>query len=219
VSAPVIAIDGPSASGKGTVAEEVASALGFHYLDSGALYRLVGLAVLREGVDPANETVAAALAVRLPVRFIGKEIFLGEERVTDDLRTEECAIAASRVAALSQVRRALLERQHAFRRPPGLAAEGRDMGSVVFPDAKLKVFLTASIEARAQRRYKQLKDKGIAATLPTLLKDLQERDARDRSRSIAPLVQSPGARLLDTTAMSAAQAAAQIVGWFRETNR
>jgi len=211
----VIAIDGPSASGKGTVAEQVARELGFHYLDSGALYRLVALAVLRSGLDPAEEAAAAAVALRLPARFEGNEVFLEGERVTEAIRGEACSAAASLVAALPGVRQALLERQRAFRRPPGLVAEGRDMGSVVFPDARLKVFLTASIEARAQRRYKQLKEKGIAATLPGLLKDLHERDARDASRSVAPLKQSPGARLLDTTAMSAVQAAAQIVEWFR----
>jgi len=213
-AATVIAIDGPSASGKGTVAEQVAKQLGFNYLDSGALYRLVGLAVLRQGIDPVDETAAAAVARRLPARFEGNEVFLEDERVTEAIRSEECSAAASFVAALPGVRRALLERQRAFRRPPGLVAEGRDMGTVVFPDARLKVFLTAGIEARAERRYKQLKDKGIAATLPALLKDLRERDVRDASRSAAPLKQSPEAKLLDTTAMSAVQAAAQIVEWF-----
>jgi len=213
--APVIAIDGPSASGKGTVAEQVAKGLGFHSLDSGALYRLVGLAVLRRGIDAADEAAAAEVALRLRARFEGNEVFLEGERVTEAIRSEECSTVASLVAALPGVRQALLERQRAFRRPPGLVAEGRDMGSVVFPDARLKVFLTASLEARAERRYKQLKDKGITATLPGLLKDLRERDARDASRSAAPLKQGPGARLLDTTALSAVQAAAQIVEWFR----
>jgi len=214
-AAPVIAIDGPSASGKGTVAELAASQLGFHCLDSGALYRLVGLAVMRGGIATSDEAAAAAVAGGLPARFEGEQVYLGDERVTEAIRSEECSAAASLVAALPGVRRALLARQRAFRRPPGLVAEGRDMGSVVFPDARLKVFLTASIEARAQRRYKQLKDKGIAATLSGLLKDLRERDARDASRSSAPLKQSPGARLLDTTEMSAGQAAARIVEWFR----
>ncbi len=218
-SVPVIAIDGPSASGKGTVAQEVAKALGFNYLDSGALYRLVALAAMREGIDAGDEEKVAALAVRLPVRFEGEDILLEDERVTDAIRSEACSAAASRAAALPAVRRALLERQRSFRKPPGLVAEGRDMGSLVFPDARLKVFLTASPESRAERRYKQLKEKGIAATLPGLLQDLRERDARDASRSVAPLKQSPGARLLDTTAMSAAQAAARIVGWYRGTNR
>jgi len=216
---PVIAIDGPSASGKGTVAEEVARALGFHYLGSGALYRLVALAAAREGIDAGDEARLAAIAARLPVRFEGEEIFLEAERVTDAIRTEENSYAASRVAALPAVRRALLERQRSFRRPPGLVAEGRDMGSVVFPDAGLKVFLTASLEARAERRYKQLKEKGIAATLAALLQDLRERDARDATRSVAPLKQSPGARPLDTTSMSAEQAAALVVDWYRGANR
>ena len=216
--APVIAIDGPSASGKGTVAQLVAETLGFHRLDSGALYRLVALAAARAGIDPGDEAKLAALAVRLPVRFEDERILLDGEAVTDAIRTEECSLAASRVAALAAVRGALLERQRAFRRPPGLVAEGRDMGSIVFPDAGLKIFLTASLEARAERRHKQLKEKGIAATLPGLLQDLRERDARDASRSVAPLKQSSGARLLDTTSLSAAQAAALIVGWHRGAN-
>jgi cytidylate kinase len=216
---PVIAIDGPSASGKGTVAQRVAETLGFHHLDSGALYRLVALAAAREGIDAGDEAKLAPIAVRLPVRFEGEEIFLEAERVTDAIRTEENSFAASRVAALPAVRRALLDRQRSFRKPPGLVAEGRDMGSIVFPDAELKVFLTASLEARAERRYKQLKEKGIAATLAALLQDLRERDARDATRSVAPLKQSPGARLLDTTSMSAEQAAALVVDWYRGANR
>ena len=215
---PVIAVDGPSASGKGTVAQMVAKALGFHYLDSGALYRVVALAAAREGVDAADEGEVSAVAARLQVHFNGEEVLLGNQSVTDDIRTEECSIAASRVAALPAVRRALLERQRSFRKAPGLVAEGRDMGSVVFPDAELKIFLTASPEARAGRRYKQLKEKGIAATLAGLLQDLRERDARDASRSVAPLKRSPDARQLDTTEMSAAEAAARIVGWYRGAN-
>lgn len=214
---PVIAIDGPSASGKGTVAELVAKALGFCYLDSGSLYRLVALAALRRAVPLDDERALAALAEALDVRFDAGETWLGGEAVADAIRSEECSRAASRVAALPGVRRGLLERQRGFRRAPGLVAEGRDMGSIVFPDAGLKVFLTASLESRAERRYKQLMDKGIAATLAGLLQDLRERDARDASRRVAPLKQVPDARLLDTTAMSAAQAAARIVGWYRET--
>lgn len=215
---PVIAIDGPSASGKGTVAQHVARELGFHYLDSGSLYRLVALAAMREGVDLADGQGLARLARGLAVRFEGAEIGLGAERVTEAIRTEECSLAASRVAAQPAVRQALLGRQHGFRRAPGLVAEGRDMGSVVFPDAALKVFLTASPETRAERRHKQLIEKGIAATLFGLLQDLRERDARDATRGVAPLKQSPGARRLDTTSLSAAQAAALIVGWYRGAN-
>jgi cytidylate kinase len=213
---PVVAIDGPSASGKGTVAEFVAKELGFHYLDSGALYRLVALGALRGAVALEDEAAVTAIARGLDARFESGQIWLSGDRVTDAIRTEECSRASSRVAAMPGVRRALLERQRGFREAPGLVAEGRDMASVVFPDARLKVFLTASPESRAQRRYKQLMDKGIAATLPGLLQDLRERDARDASRSVAPLKQGPDARLLDTTAMSAAQAAARIVGWYRE---
>jgi len=216
---PVIAIDGPSASGKGTVAQRVARELGLHYLNSGALYRLVALAVTREGIDVSDEAAAAAVAAKLPIpRFEGDEIFLEDRPVAEAIATEQCSAVASFVAALPRVRQALLERQREFRRLPGLVAEGRDMASVVFPDASLKVFLTASLEARAGRRHKQLKEKGIAATLPGLLQDLRERDARDASRSVAPLKQSPGARLLDTTSLSAAQAATLIVGWYRGAN-
>jgi cytidylate kinase len=213
---PVIAIDGPSASGKGTVAQLVARQLGFHYLDSGALYRLVALAAQRRGIALDDEDGLAHLAERMHVRFEDGDAWLDAEPVTDAIRTEECSRASSRVAAVPPVRRALLERQRAFRRPPGLVAEGRDMGSVVFPQAGLKVFLTASVESRAERRYKQLNEKGIAATLAGLLQDLRERDARDASRSVAPLKQGPDARPLDTTDMTAAQAAARIVSWYRE---
>jgi len=216
---PVIAIDGPSASGKGTVAQLVAGELGFHYLNSGALYRLVALTVVRNGIETSDETRAAAFAAQLPTpRFEGDEILLDGKPVAHAIRTEQVSAAASFVAALPKVREALLGRQRAFRRPPGLVAEGRDMGSVVFLDAGLKVFLTASPEARAERRLKQLKAQGIAATLAALLQDLRDRDARDATRSVAPLKQSPGARLLDTTSMSAEQAAAQIVGWYRRAN-
>ena len=215
-AAPVIAIDGPSASGKGTVAQLVARELGFGYLNSGALYRLIALTVVRNDIETSDEFRAAAIAAQLPTpRFEGDEIFLDGKPVADAIRTEEVSAAASFVAALPKVREALLGRQRAFRQPPGLVAEGRDMGSVVFPDAELKVFLTASLEARAHRRVKQLKEKGIAATLAALFQDLRERDSRDATRSVAPLKHSPGARLLDTTSMSAEQAAARIVGWYR----
>jgi cytidylate kinase len=212
---PVIAIDGPSASGKGTVAYQVARDLGFHYLDSGALYRLVALAALSRGIAPEDETRLAEAAEGMQARFDGGEVWLDGEPATDAIRSEECSALASRVAALPGVRDALLERQRRFRQAPGLVAEGRDMASVVFPDAGLKIFLTATPESRAERRYKQLKHKGITATLSDLLQDLRERDARDAARSAAPLKRSPDARLLDTTAMSAEQAAARIVDWYR----
>jgi cytidylate kinase len=219
-AAPVIAIDGPSASGKGTVAQLIAKELGFHYLNSGALYRLVALGVAGQGNEGTDEAAAAAFAARMPApRFEGTRVIFEGRDVSDAIRSEQVSTAASFVARIPEVRRALLERQRGFRRPPGLVAEGRDMGSVVFPDAELKVFLTASPEARAERRYKQLKEKGIAATLAALLQDLRDRDARDATRSAAPLKQSPGARSLDTTSMSAEQAAALIEGWYRGANR
>jgi cytidylate kinase len=212
---PVIAIDGPSASGKGTVAQGVARTLGFHYLDSGALYRLVALDALRQGVDLADDAALTAVADRLDARFAGGEVFLGAEPATDAIRTEACSAAASRVAAVPGVRTALVGRQRAFRRAPGLVADGRDMGSLLFPDARLKVFLTASLEARAERRYKQLKDKGIAANIETLLRDLQERDARDAARVVAPLKPAPDARTLDTTGLTPDEAAAAVLAWYR----
>ncbi|HEX9179990.1 MAG TPA: (d)CMP kinase [Burkholderiales bacterium] len=211
---PVIAIDGPSASGKGTVARRVAQRLGFHFLDSGAIYRLAALAALRAGADPGDAAATAALAGKLDIRFEGDEILLGGERVTDAIRAEECGKAASRVAAYPGVRAALLERQRAFRQPPGLVADGRDMASVVFPDAVLKVFLTASPEERAGRRYKQLMGKGIHASMPDLLRDILERDARDSARETAPLQQVCDARPLDTTSLSISQVVDQVVALY-----
>ena len=215
---PVICVDGPSASGKGTVAQHVARLLEFHYLDSGSLYRVVALAAMRSGVPWEDQARLARVADSLEVRYEAGEVWLARESVTEAIRDEACSNGASRVAAWPGVRAALLGRQRAFRRAPGLVAEGRDMGSVVFADSSLKVFLTATVEARAERRYKQLKGKGIAATLPVLLKDLRERDARDASRSTAPLKHCPDARLLDTTAMSATDAAERILAWYRGAN-
>lgn len=199
---PVITIDGPSASGKGTVAELVAKALGFHYLDSGALYRLTALAAQRQLITLDDEAALAEAALHLDVRFEDGEIYLQNECVTNEVRSEACGIGASKVAVLPAVRTALLARQHAFCQLPGLVADGRDMGSVVFPDAVLKIFLTASAEERAQRRYKQLMEKGISANLANLLGDLRERDARDSARSVAPLRQEKDAILLETTRCS-----------------
>lgn len=215
---PVIAIDGPSASGKGTVAQRVAQALGYHYLDSGALYRLVALSAAWRGVDLDDAAGLAALAAGLDVRFDAGEVWLDGQRVTEAIRTEAVSVASSRVAAVPGVRAALLERQRAFRQPPGLVADGRDMGSVVFPDARLKVFLTATPEARAERRYKQLNDKGIPANIQTLLLDLRERDARDAARAVAPLRAAPDARRLDTTGMTAMEAAQTVLSWVREAS-
>ncbi len=212
---PVIAIDGPSASGKGTVAQGVARELGFHYLDSGALYRLVALAAQKRGVALDDEEALAKLAQSLPVEYQDEEILMDGMRVTDEIRSEMCAAGASKVAAFPKVRQALLKRQRAFRKPPGLVAEGRDMSSTVFPDARLKVFLTASTEARAERRYKQLMEKGMYASISTLLQEIKERDARDRERPVAPLRQDAGAGLLDTTALSIEDAVDEVISRYR----
>lgn len=213
VTAPVIAIDGPSASGKGTVAERVASQLGYHYLDSGCLYRLAALSALRANVALDNEAGVAKLAEMLPARFEAGRILLDGDDVTEAIRTEEISAGASNVAALPAVRAALLARQRAYRRFPGLVADGRDMGSVVFPGAAAKIFLTASAEARAERRFKQLIAKGMPANMHALLHDLQERDARDAQRSAAPLRQCSDAALVDTTLLDidAAVAAALAI--------
>jgi len=210
---PVIAIDGPSASGKGTVAARVAERLGFHYLDSGSLYRLTALAAMRVGVRLDDDTAVAQIAATLPAKFVTDRILLSGDDVSDTIRNEECSTGSSKVAALPGVRAALLDRQRAYRQQPGLVAEGRDMASVVFPDAALKVFLTASAEARAERRYKQLIEKGMSANITTLLQDLRERDARDSARSVAPLQKCADALLLDTTRMSADAAVAIVLEW------
>lgn len=212
---PVIAIDGPSASGKGTVAQRVADALGMHYLDSGALYRLLGLAAQRHGVALDDEAGLAALAGKVDIRFEKGDTWLDGAKVGDELRTEEAGAAASKVAALPQVRAALLDKQRSFRQAPGLVADGRDMASVVFPDAILKVFLTASAEARAERRYKQLKQKGMDASMRALLQDIQARDERDMQRSVAPLQQAEGASLLDTTELNIEQAVNEVLTRYR----
>ena len=210
---PVIAIDGPSASGKGTVSQRVADALGWHYLDSGALYRLTALAARKAGVDWHDEPAVAKIAAQLPVRFAGGQTFLNDEAVDDQFRTEEMGIGASTVGSLPAVREALLLRQRAFRQAPGLVADGRDMGSVVFPDATTKVFLTASAAIRAERRYKQLIDKGFSAKLADILQDLEDRDARDAARPVAPLRQEADARLLETSDLTIVQAVNQVLDW------
>jgi cytidylate kinase len=201
VNIPVITIDGPSASGKGTVAARVAVALGFHFLDSGALYRLTALSAMTHGVALDDEMRVAELAAALPATFRDSAVWLAEENVTTAIRAEKVGEGASKVAALPAVRTALLGRQRAYRQPPGLVADGRDMGTVVFADAIAKVFLTASAEARAERRYKQLIEKGNSANLPDLVADMQARDARDTARAVAPLKPATDALLLDTTRM------------------
>jgi cytidylate kinase len=211
---PVITIDGPTASGKGTVAHRVAERLGFHVLDSGALYRLTALSALRAEADLSDEQEIATIAAQLPVRFTAGEIYLGEENVTEALRAEVVGNTASKIAALPAVRQALFGLQLAFRRAPGLVADGRDMGTVIFPNAQLKVFLTASVAARAERRYKQLIDKGFPANMDDLLADLQARDDRDTGRAVAPLVPAEGAHILDTSSMTAEQAVEEVLKWY-----
>lgn len=211
---PVITIDGPTASGKGTVAHRVALQLGFHYLDSGALYRLTALSALRRHVALNDEHALAKLAEALPCTFEGGHIFLAHEDVTNAIRAEEVGNMASKIAVLSAVRHALVGLQRRFRRAPGLVADGRDMGTVIFPHALLKIFLTASVEARAQRRYKQLIEKGFPANMDDLLKDLNERDRRDTQRAVAPLKASEEAYLLDTSAISAEDAVKQVLSWY-----
>ena len=213
---PVIAIDGPSASGKGTVAQRVARQLGYHFLDSGAMYRLLGLAAQRRGIALDAEAQLADLAGQLDIRFEGEDIWLDGAKVSDELRTEQTGAAASKIATLPKVRAALLDKQRAFRRAPGLVADGRDMASVVFPDAALKVFMTASAEARAERRYKQLIEKGMSANIAALLQDIQARDERDTQRSAAPLQQAPGAGLLDTTTLNVEQAVQEVLARYRK---
>ncbi len=216
IEAPVIAIDGPSGSGKGTVARRVAKALGFRYLDSGALYRLVALHAERCRVATDDTAALAALARDLPVEFRGSDIYLDGDRVTDAIRAESVSERASQIAQIPAVRQALMTRQRDFRRAPGLVADGRDMASVVFPDAALKVYLTASPEERAERRYKQLIDKGLDANLATLLRDIRQRDARDSKRSVAPLQKIADAQVLDTTNLSIEEGVDQVIRWFGE---
>jgi CMP/dCMP kinase len=208
---PVIAIDGPSASGKGTVAQLVAQKLGYHYLDSGALYRIVALAGQQRDISWQDETALTRMAGSLDIRFGNGEIFLNNENVGVAVRSEEMSRGASEVAVHPAVRRALFDLQRSFRKAPGLVADGRDMGSVVFPDAATKIFLTASAEVRAERRYKQLIEKGIAANMASILQDLQARDARDRARTVAPLQQCADAILLDTDHLTIEQAVQAVL--------
>jgi 3-phosphoshikimate 1-carboxyvinyltransferase len=218
-SSPVIAIDGPSASGKGTVAQHVAKHLGFNYLDSGALYRLVALVALHNRVNLNDAALLGDIARRLPAHFAHDRIMLDAEDVTEAIRAEAVSAAASEIAAFPSVRQGLMQRQQAFRRPPGLVAEGRDMASIVFPDARLKVFLTASAEERAMRRHKQLIEKGFNANLSTLLQDIRQRDARDSERSVAPLRKSEDAHIIDTTGLSIKGVVAKILQLFESASR
>jgi cytidylate kinase len=220
MNVPVIAIDGPSGSGKGTVARKVAQRLGWNLLDSGALYRLVAMAGAARGLPVDDETGHAAVALELDARFEldpdGQErVLLDGRDVTLDLRTETAGAAASRVAAMPAVRTALLGRQRAFAGPPGLVADGRDMGTVVFPAASVKVYLTASAEERALRRYKQLKEKGLAANLAGLSQEILERDRRDSNRPVAPLRAAPGAVVIDSTGIAVEEVVDRVLALAR----
>ena len=215
IEIPVVAIDGPSGSGKGTIGQLLAQRLGWNFLDSGALYRAVGYAAEQTGIDITDTAALARLTHDMTIRFEPVpdrpvRVILNNAEVGEVLRTEAGGAAASKVAAIPEVRRALLDKQHAFRQLPGLVADGRDMGTAVFPDAVLKVFLTASPEIRAQRRYKQLKEKGFDANLPQLLGEIRNRDARDAARSASPLKPAADASILDTSALSIPEVVQQI---------
>ena len=216
-TAPVVTIDGPSGSGKGTIGRLLAHKLGWHYLDSGALYRLVALAALRRHIDFGDAGALAEVAAGLNVRFAaapgGERVSLDDVDVGTELRTERAGDAASKVAVVPEVRKALLQRQRDFAVPPGLVADGRDMGTVVFPDAILKVVLTASAEARAMRRHKQLKEKGIDVSLPDLSWDIAQRDARDANRTVAPFKPAPDAQVVDSTGLTPEEVVAHILHW------
>ena len=214
-AAPVIAIDGPAASGKGTIAYNVAKALGYHYLDSGSLYRVIALRAVERAIDVDDAEALAGLAADLDGSFRGGRARLDGRDVADALRSEHVSSVASKIAVHAALRRALMDRQRTFRAMPGLVAEGRDMGTVVFPDAGLKVFLTASAEQRAARRHKQLIAKGISVTMDGLLRDIRERDARDSTRAAAPLAPAPDAVILDTTDLSIAEVTAAVLALFR----
>ena len=218
IPVPVIAIDGPSGSGKGTIAHRVANALGWHLLDSGALYRLVALAARKAGVPLDDADRLAALASALEVRFDSNQdgserIRLAGVDITREVRKESTGALASKVAVIPEVRAALIDRQRAFQRPPGLVADGRDMGTQVFPSAALKIFLTASAEERARRRHKQLKDKGMDVSLAALSRDIEDRDRRDTERSVAPLRPAEDARILDSSGQSIEAVTRTILDW------
>jgi cytidylate kinase len=222
---PVLTIDGPSGSGKGTVGQVIAQRLGWHFLDSGALYRALGVAALRAGTDFTDKTALARLAGKMDIRFVPRphgdvvDVLLDGQEIGDRLRTEESGKRASILAAIPEVRHALLEKQHSFRSPPGLVADGRDMGSTVFTDALLKIYLIASPEVRAERRYKQLKDKGFDVNLRQLLDEIRERDARDAGREASPLKPASDACILDTSQLDISGVVERIDDLLQERQR
>ena len=214
---PVLCVDGPTASGKGTLAATLAQQLGYHLLDSGSLYRITALAALQAGIRLAveNAQAIAEVARGLRVRFEGERVLLNEQDVSEAIRTEQAGMNASTVSAFPQVRAALVDLQHSFKRLPGLVADGRDMGTVIFPDAPLKVYLTASAQKRADRRYKQLISKGISATLDSLRSDLEARDARDSSRTVSPLKPAEDAQLLDNSDLTIEKSVECVLDWWQ----
>lgn len=216
---PVIAIDGPSASGKGTIAAAVAQRLGFHFLDSGALYRIVGLIGSEQGVNLDHDAEITHITLNLKVKFSGAGVFVDARDVSDLIRGEVAGAAASRVAAMPGVRTALMTLQRSFRQPPGLVADGRDMGSVVFPDARLKIYLTATAEERALRRYKQLIGKGLGASMAALLQDIRDRDFRDSNRAVAPLLKCSDAVEIDTTGIPVDTVVAQVLHLYQKQQK
>jgi cytidylate kinase len=216
---PVIAIDGPSASGKGTIAAIVAQRLGFHYLDSGALYRIVGLVAGEQGINLEKDLEVSCIALNLNIKFNGEEVWVNGREVSGLIRGEVAGAAASRVAALPGVRAALMTLQHNFRCQPGLVADGRDMGSVVFPDAGLKIYLTATPEERAQRRYKQLITKEVDASMAALLQDIRDRDHRDSNRATAPLLKCADAIEFDTTGIPVEAVVAKVLQLYQERQK
>lgn len=224
MSVPVITIDGPSGTGKGTISLQLAKRLGWHFLDSGALYRLVAFGAQQQGLGLDDSGALADYARHLPVQFISQEglseltIYLNNQDVSQDIRSESAGNAASKVAAMGPVRDALLARQRDFRQPPGLVADGRDMGTTVFPDADLKIYLTASPKIRAQRRYKQLKEKGIDVSLSALVKDITERDERDANRSVSPLKPAADAVLVDTSSLTIDEVMALVMSLVEKAN-
>ena len=221
MSAPVVTLDGPGGAGKGTIAKLLARHLGWHLLDSGAIYRLVALAAIREGVDLSDENAVKTIACALDAEFVVSDdhsvkTLLSGQDVGSELRTEQTGAAASQIAAYTSVREALLGRQRRFAEPPGLVADGRDMGTVVFPEAPLKIYLTASLEERANRRYKQLKEQGLSANIQALLRELAERDERDANRTVAPLRPAEDAVILDCTELSIKQVFEQVKSLVQE---